>query len=154
MPTLFVSLTSACGSSPFWRSAASRKRSGVLPGLKPRISLPLSIFQSNLSTFSRPTSMKPSVEVSPHLVVANLHPRLGLGEGGRRSRGGEERRKTSLQRAAAIEHGGHQIEMRTGNRNLTPDRRKTPPTLGAGAKLPLVARASRSYRRGRVIVPP
>jgi hypothetical protein len=40
----------------------------VLPGRKPRISLPLSIFQSNLSTFSRPTNMKPSVEVSPQKI--------------------------------------------------------------------------------------
>jgi hypothetical protein len=38
-----------------------------------------------------------------------------LGEGARRTRGGQERRKTSLQRAAAIEHGGHQVAMRTGD---------------------------------------
>ena len=68
MPTLFMSFTSFCGSSPFLRSAASRNSSGVLPGRKPRISLPLSMFQSNLSIFSRPTSMKPSVAVSPQKI--------------------------------------------------------------------------------------
>jgi hypothetical protein len=35
---------------------------------QPRISLPLSVLQSNLSTFSRPTSMKPSVAVSPQKI--------------------------------------------------------------------------------------
>ena len=74
--TLLLSLTSFCGSMPFMRSASSRNRSGVLPGRKPRISLPLSIFQSNLSTFSRPISMKPSVVVRPQkmriLVVESL----------------------------------------------------------------------------------
>ena len=68
MPTLFMSFTSFCGSSPFWRSAASRKSNGVLPGRKPRISLPLRTLQSNLATFSRPTSMKPSVAVSPQKI--------------------------------------------------------------------------------------
>ena len=68
MPTLFISFTSFCGSIPFLRSAASKKSSGVLPGRKPRISLPLSVLQSNLSTFSRPTSMKPSVAVSPQKI--------------------------------------------------------------------------------------
>ncbi len=68
MATLFISFTSFWGSIPFWRSAASRNRSGVLPGRKPRISLPLSMAQSSFSTFSRPASMKPSVEVSPQKI--------------------------------------------------------------------------------------
>jgi hypothetical protein len=65
MAMLLTSFTSLNGSMPFCRSAASRKRSGVLPGRSARICLPLSCCQSNLSTFSRPISMKPSVTVSP-----------------------------------------------------------------------------------------
>ena len=40
----------------------------MLPGRKPRISLPFSMLHSNLSTFSRPISMKPSVAVSPQKI--------------------------------------------------------------------------------------
>ena len=66
--TLLLSLTSFSGSMPFFRIAASKNRIGVEPGRKPRISLPFSIAQSNLSTLSRPTSMKPSVAVSPQKI--------------------------------------------------------------------------------------
>ena len=53
---------------PFFRIAASRNRSGVLPGRKPRISLPFSMLHSNLSILSRLISMKPSVAVSPQKI--------------------------------------------------------------------------------------
>ena len=66
--TLLLSLTSFSGSMPFCRIAASKNRIGVLPGRKPRISLPFSMLHSNLSIFSRLTSMKPSVAVSPQKI--------------------------------------------------------------------------------------
>ena len=55
---------------PFWRIAASKNSSGVEPGRKPRMSLPLSMLQSNVSTLLRPISMKPSVAVSPQKMRA------------------------------------------------------------------------------------
>jgi hypothetical protein len=68
--TLLVSLTSVSGSTPFMRMASSKNNSGVLPGRKPRMFLPLSVLHSNLSTLLRPTSMKPSVAVSPQKMRA------------------------------------------------------------------------------------
>ncbi|MNT55476.1 hypothetical protein D3C72_1927120 [compost metagenome] len=62
---LLTSFTSFFGSSPFLRSAASRKMSGLEPGRKDMILLPLSLFQSKAGSGLRPISRKPSVAVSP-----------------------------------------------------------------------------------------
>ena len=64
-PMLLTSVRSFFGSRPFLRKAASKKMSGLEPGRKDMILLPLSLLQSKFGSGLRPISKKPSVAVSP-----------------------------------------------------------------------------------------
>ena len=108
--TLLLSLTSFCGSMPFMPQRLFEEQERRAARAEAEDCLPWACFHSNLSTFSRPISMKPSVEVSPQKMrilveeFAVEHVDRGLGSDQRDVGGVGKKRRGRL---VAAERGGH-----------------------------------------------